>query len=397
MEIHFQPPPLTPRLMPGNSAVTNKKAPRKRKRVLILNHYTNASGKISEERFKEYAGSLASSRIQLRPCFLAAKELNYDCTIHSLGISEEKNLNENIDYDACIIGKLNADNSKLLHNITISHLAVIARLKRKGTFIITLYSDNHIQRNTKIGELYKDLLFYADLIVCPTNCLKNFAIKHTNHKAKVVVIEDPWSVKSNTYKRKDNPFLQVAWFGSGTNIPYLLRELPDLLNRTNINKPIIYSILTNQKYIRILKEFSSTIKLNRKQAKLKFIAWDINNQPKQLENLLQISDFALIPSDPNDLMKSGVSHNRLVDASRSGCIPLASPMKSYMELQKIAIIGTNFPKMLEFAYQNKDRLIQKYETLRDPLIDKFSPAKNLHNWKHILQAALDSESDYLPH
>ena len=83
--------------------MTNKKAPRKRKRVLILNHYTNASGKISEERFLKYAGSLASSRIQLRPCFLAAKELNYDCGIHGLNISDESTINEDIDYDACIM------------------------------------------------------------------------------------------------------------------------------------------------------------------------------------------------------------------------------------------------------------------------------------------------------
>ena len=226
---------------------------------------------------------------------------------------------------------------------------------------------------------------------------KRFCTQTHRKKTTVTVIVDPWSVKLNTYNRKKNTFLRAAWFGSGSNIPYLLRELPDLLNRTNINKPINYSILTSGKCIGIIKKFASTIKINPERAKLEFITWDINDQPKQLEDLLQNSDFALIPSNPNDPMKSGVSHNRLVDASRSGCIPLASPMMSYLELQKIAIIGTDYPRMLEFAYQNKDRLIRKYGTLRDSIIKKFSPEKNLQNWKHLLQEVLDSKSDYMQH
>ena len=37
------------------------------------------------------------------------------------------------------------------------------------------------------------------------------------------------------------------------------------------------------------------------------------------------------PIKPNDALKVGVSHNRLVDSVRSGCVPVASEMPSYLE------------------------------------------------------------------
>ena len=56
--------------------------------------------------------------------------------------------------------------------------------------------------------------------------------------------------------------------------------------------------------------------------------WDDSLQPTQLEDVLGSCHLAWIPSNPNDSLKAGVSHNRLVDAVLSGCI-IASKMQTY--------------------------------------------------------------------
>ena len=86
----------------------------------------------------------------------------------------------------------------------------------------------------------------------------------------------------------------------------------------------------------MLEEFLQVFTSCKRPWSLELLAWDNHNQPEQLENVLGSAHFAWLPSDPTDALKAGVSHNRLVDSVLSGCIPVASEMKSYLELSKIA-------------------------------------------------------------
>jgi hypothetical protein len=110
------------------------------------------------------------------------------------------------------------------------------------------------------------------------------------------------------------------------------------------------------------------------------VPWNVRNQPNQLESEIKRAHIAIIPSDPNDLRKAGISHNRLVDAVRGGCIAIASPMESYKELEKISILGNNFAELLDTVLEKYEDYCQNLIRHREELIRKFSPEQNILAW-----------------
>ena len=62
-------------------------------------------------------------------------------------------------------------------------------------------------------------------------------------------------------------------------------------------------------------------------------------------------------------IKGGVSHNRLVDAIRSGSIVVASEMDSY-GVESIILLGSNHGDLINRLIQEYNRLIAKYDSLR---------------------------------
>ena len=128
-----------------------------------------------------------------------------------------------------------------------------------------------------------------------------------------------------------------------------------------------------------------------------FKEWNGLKQPQQLHAELTKAHIALIPSDPSDPAKAGASHNRLVDSVRGGCIALASPLSSYCELESIAIIGDNFPQMLNDSIQDFSSLSKTFNERRNLCLERFNPANNLTKWEAALGSAinLNQESSML--
>ena len=105
----------------------------------------------------------------------------------------------------------------------------------------------------------------------------------------------------------------------------------------------------------------------------------------QLQKLLADSDIALLPSNPRDISKAGVSHNRLVDALRGGVVPIASPMPSYLELSESSLIGSDFSEMIEYAEDRYTSLSQKFAKLREIILKDHSPQQNIINWINTIE------------
>ena len=352
--------------------------------LVALNFFANINGN-QTKNFLEYGGGLASSRIQLKPAIKAAESAGWTSQVWSLHSTNPKDLYRIPKARVCLIGKISANTNSLIHNMTVANLAAVAHLKMTGSKIILLYSDNHIADKSSLKDIYKDFAFFADAVVCPTKTLEKQFRSATNFQREIFVVEDPWSLAEYTYIKNTTSCLRLAWFGSSLNIPYLARELPKILDKKSVPFNFELSILSSKFAIQKLEAFVKKIEFDKTAYKINFIEWDDLKQPSQLKNLLIKSELALIPSDPKDPRKAGVSHNRLVDASRCGCIPIASPMESYKELHKIALIGDNFPLMICYAYKNKIRLQQKYEALRGSMLSRFSPIENNKKWLRLFQ------------
>ena len=176
---------------------------------------------------------------------------------------------------------------------------------------------------------------------------------------------------------------KIAWLGNANNILYFCRQIRELMKVCGQSSSTFQlDVLSNQPALDMAKSaFDSAVTSARRSWTLRLIPWDMAAQPLQLEEVLGPAHVAWLPSDPQNIIKAGVSHNRLVDSVRSGCIPLASPMVSYLELRKLALIGTDHNHILESLITNYPRLSVKYSGLRHNLLSRFEPSVNLRNWE----------------
>ena len=96
-----------------------------------------------------------------------------------------------------------------------------------------------------------------------------------------------------------------------------------------------------------------------------------------------------LPSDPNSPFKGGVSHNRLVDAVRSGSIVVANKMQSYEELSQIALLGSDHGSLI-------NRLVPQYERLAHNIgieacsLESVCTELNLITWRRTLNELLQN-------
>ena len=91
-----------------------------------------------------------------------------------------------------------------------------------------------------------------------------------------------------------------------------------------------------------------------------------------------------LPSEPKSPIKGGVSHNRLVDAVRSGSIVVASDMQSYQELSQLALLGPDHGGLINQLVPQYERLADKYAAFRSHVLRRFSPETNLKSWRRLL-------------
>ena len=173
--------------------------------------------------------------------------------------------------------------------------------------------------------------------------------------------------------------------GNTGNVWYVTRYLGRLMQSINhvnsVELTILSSLKALQKVDRVFHSFKS---LAKSDWSLKLIEWDDSKQPQQLEEALGSAHFAWIPSNPNDALKAGVSHNRLVDAVRSGCIPVASEMPA-IEMSKVALIGSDHGNLINIASQDYQRLALKHNGFRTEALAAFSPEINIKSWVQLLR------------
>ena len=106
--------------------------------------------------------------------------------------------------------------------------------------------------------------------------------------------------------------------------------------------------------------------------------------------MLGSAHLSWLPSDPSFGLKAGISHNRLVDSLRSGCIPIASEMQSYLELRKVAVLGSDHGSLINQVVRQYRRLTAKHEQFRVSELERFSPHINSQRWDSALSALVET-------
>tara|TARA_B100000475_G_C14996119_1_gene314373 strand:+ start:239 stop:1372 length:1134 start_codon:yes stop_codon:yes gene_type:complete len=359
--------------------------------ALILMPFVGINKIYTQAKLETISGSLASDRLQIKPLIQALNNLNYNISAASLNTTfQVTDLKKLRNFDLCIAGKIRYHESMDANQFTQFHSCCALDLKRKGAKLITIYSDHVAQAETIDSELYKNLLFLSDHIVTPSEKLKHLACNTIAGLSPTSIIEDPCLLPRQEFNQLNTgETIRLLWFGNVPNLKYLFREIQNLFLKSDRSKRYELTILTLEVGLRNVQH-KYTSDLIRSNWSLRLMSWDIENQPTQLKAELSRAHITLLPSDPLDPQKNGVSHNRLIDSIQSGCIAIASPVDSYIELASVSLIGDNFPKLLNFAVANYPQLCNKYSKLRDAALQRFKPELNIKKWETAIQETMNS-------
>lgn len=331
-------------------------------------------------------GGVGSARLHLRPLFRAANDLELSPRILSLDVDQPSILNNLGSPNLCVVGKINHFDDSRLKGFAMATLATVARLKSKNVKIALLYCDNLAPLSCSRGLLYRDLLALSDHIIVPSNAMADLSKEFLPVTTKVSIIEDPWQVRTQPYlPLNDHSCLRIGWFGNANNIFFLRDRIGDLMRTIDAVQTIEFVVLSSNVALEIAESaFRACLPSALRNWKLELVQWDDSRQPDQLERVLSSVHVVWLPSDPSSPVKAGVSHNRLVDAVRSGSLVVASSMQSYQELHQLALIGDDHGNLVNLLLPQYERLVSKYQSIRPHLLQRFSPDLNLKKWKTLL-------------
>lgn len=382
--------------------------------MTTLSFVTDKNGNCTESlltghsRQSRLLGSVASLRLQVAPAIFAAQKIGISQNVLSLHSNHPEDMFEISNSTICLVAKMSSNNLANIQSMIVANLAAICYARNRGTKIILLYSDNWVHSNKITGndyldmcrgltrEFYRDLLQLSDYIVYPTQALLRMTASDVSKQAQCIVIEDPWQL-NNWHEPRPLPvepggLIKLIWFGSNLNINYLISNLPSILSVKPKYQRLELTILSAQIAIDQCQSFFYQNKNLFAGWAIRLVLWDAANQPNQLEDELTRAHICLIPSDPDDQAKAGVSPNRLVDAIKGGCVSIASPMESYREFRDLSLQGSNFRDLLLKALRDYKKVTLNLKQRRELALKKHSPKHNEKAWRNLLLKIIEAGS-----
>ena len=362
-------------------------------KLLVVTSLEGGSGDYTDKLTT--IGGVGSARLHLRPLFHAANHLNLNPRVLSLDVDDPSILSKLGNPNLCVVGKINHFDDSRVRGFAMATLASVARLKSKNVKVVLMYCDNLAPLHCSRGSLYRDLLNLSDHIIVPSNAMADLAKQFLPATTKVSIIEDPWQVRMQPYLSLSKASrLRIGWFGNANNIFFLRDKIGSLMRSIDMAHTIELVVLSSKVALKIAESaFQASLPFALRNWKLELVQWDDLRQPEQLEQVLGSVHVVWLPSDPSSPVKAGVSHNRLVDAVRSGSIVVASNMQSYQELHQLVLMGDDHGTLINRLIPQYDRLANKYQSIRSSLLERFSPEINLNNWKSLLTQLANEASD----
>ena len=200
-------------------------------------------------------------------------------------------------------------------------LSQIIKNKTNGSKIILDYTDDHLNDISSTSNFYYQYLPYIDAAVTSSLYLKKALQKH--FQGHIEIITDPIEVPISKPHCKTNETVNILWFGHASNIDYL----KDIVSQwKDLKTKLILNILTNEDGMIIFKKNQPSIPKN---LSINIMRWSRD----AIINTAKFCNLCIIPSNPNDLKKAGVSSNRLITALALGLPTAADNLNSYNEFK----------------------------------------------------------------
>jgi glycosyltransferase involved in cell wall biosynthesis len=331
---------------------------------LRLHWLTPFSGKLSDLE----SVNLASVRLRAAVALRAAQTAGW----HS-SFGPQIDLKSLGDASCVVVGKPGSNDVEQLGPLWIESLA---KAKAVRCQILVDYTDHHLGVSTDLSDFYRKLLPLVDAMIVPSYSL---AIQlQAYFSGAVLVVPDALEVPITAPVRHNHIPPRALWFGHGTNLIHLAKALAPIGQQLQ-GAPLELRVLSNRQAI---EQFKRALTAIPDGISLRAGDWSLPAMQAHAADC----DFCVLPSDPRDPRKLGVSSNRLLTALAMGLPVAASPLASYKEFSEffVDLEAGGFSELASSPARFHDMVIRAQQTV---LPDYLAPSMQMR-WLDCLGALM---------
>lgn len=246
----------------------------------------------------------------------------------------------------CIVGKLFLDVEPA------AWLDACALAKRAGArLVIDVCDFPFAEKPPGVVRFYEEALRQADAVTVNSARMAEMIAPHSAQSPQI--IEDAILAAPRRPEFAPGKILELLWFGHVNNLRYLERVMDALIAYSAAQRCRLTIVTAPGHGIE-----QAVPRINAScapQFEARFMPWSL----EATRTALRKCDLVLIPGDPADPLKSGVSSNRLAEAIQSGRLAIASPLASYMPFGEAAWLGDDLVAGIRWAMANRGEVLAR--------------------------------------
>jgi hypothetical protein len=252
-----------------------------------------------------------------------------------------------------------------------------ADARKRGCPVVIDICDYPFARSEQVQSFYSEALKICDAVVVNSERMAELMAPHVS--GRPLIIEDAILGAPRNPEFAPAGRLRLLWFGHPANVRYLDLWL-DSLVRFARELPCRLTVVTEAGAG--AEEVTQQIEARFRPAlEARFIEWSL----EAMAGALRRTDLVLIPSDPSDSLKAGVSANRIAETLNAGRFAIASPLHSYQAFSDAAWLGADAIEGIRWALANRIEVRARIRRGQALVAEKYAAEGIGRQWCELLE------------
>jgi hypothetical protein len=201
-------------------------------------------------------------------------------------------------------------------------------------------------------------------------------------KRGIHVIEDPWetAVAADPRFVPGNP-VRLVWFGNLGPITFgwLKPGLSAAVSGAG-KRAVRLTFVTGEQRAALARELLGDLEREHPQLHTELVPWSVEATQRAIAE----GDLVLLPQDTSSDWGRAKSHNRLVETLRGGRLAIASPIASYIEMERFAWVGADLGAGVRWALEHPAEAQARIEAGQRYVEGRFAPSIIGRRWADVL-------------
>ena len=249
--------------------------------------------------------------------------------------------------------------------------------KQAGCALVIDICDYPFAKSPQVQTFYSRVLNICDAVVVNSERMGELMAPHVLQPP--VVIDDAILGTARNPEFAPAGRLRLLWFGHRINLQYLDAWLESLV-RFAREMPCRLTVMTEggvgveQAMQQVEARFGPAVEA-------RFVQWSL----EAMAGAMRRTDLVLIPSDPSDSLKAGVSANRIAETLSAGRLAIASPMPSYQAFADSAWLGQDVVAGIRWALANRIEVRARIRRGQELLAQRYAADRVGARWLELFE------------